>query len=849
MDNANAAKTQQPQAKEKKKLEKKIRSAILIDADYIIKNDKTYVRLQMKAKSVFYLYDEYLPYIYLDAQKSEIETILKVEIDFRGEKIRPVKIEQVERELEGKRQKMLKVFFKHPFHVPPMRDALRKYRRWEYDILFGRRYMIDKRIGPLMRITYERKGTRILKIISSREATPQFRMLAFDIETYNPQGAPRPPKDPSIMISYATSEKIEDAYVLTYKDIPGQEYSRNCKTEKGMIEELSTQIKKFDPEIITGYNSTNFDLPYLAERAKQTKAKIEFGRDGSSFDIRKRGVREVGKIEGRIYIDLFPLLRFLSFIGAVKLSRFTLESAYQNIVGKESKWKEDMDRLEIYKMWDDEALLTKLAIYSRIDSQATWELAKKVLPLELEMSRVTKVPPTDVVGATSSQLVESLLLYEASERRAVVPNKPDDMTAQARMQNPIEGAFVKTPNPGIYENIMVFDFRGLYPSIIISHNIDPFTINPVGVEDKDCFTSPTGAKFAKHPKGLIPEVLEKVINTRGKLKDELKKLKQDTDEYRAVWARQQSLKILANSYYGYLAFARSRYYSREAAESVTAWGRHFITKTIEGAQEAGFEVLYADTDSVFLLMKDNKKEDALRWMEKLNSTLPGTMELELEGFFPRGVFVSKKITDSKTTATGAKKKYALIDDKGRIKFRGFELVRRDWSVVARETQRAVLEAILKDGSKDKAVKIVKEVVDEIRSGKMPLEKFVIQTQLTKDLAKYEIKSPELAAAIKANRRGRGEKFAQGSIVRYVITRSATSEGDMETKTSGATKSKSAKNSVSDKAEIVEYAKDYDADYYINHQIIPTVLKILKELGVKEEDLKMEGKQQGLDAFF
>jgi DNA polymerase I len=170
-------------------------------------------------------------------------------------------------------------------------------------------------------------------------------------------------------------------------------------------------------------------------------------------------------------------------------------------------------------------------------------------------------------------------------------------------------------------------------------------------------------------------------------------------------------------------------------------------------------------------------------------------------------------------------------------------------VIARETQRAVLEAILKDGSKDKAVKIVKQVVDEIRSGKMPLEKFIIQTQLTKDLSKYEIKSPELAAAIKANRRGRGEKFAQGSIVRYVITRSSSSEGDMETKTGGTTKSQSAKNSVSDKAEVVENAKDYDADYYINHQIIPTVLKILKELGVKEEDLKLEGKQQGLDAFF
>lgn len=835
----------------KKELPKKIRSAILIDADYVIEGGKTLVRLQMKAKSVFYLYDEYLPYFYLDAPKSEIEHILKVHADFRGEKIFPIKAEQVERELEGKKQKVLKVYFKYPFHVPPMREGLKKYRRWEYDILFGRRYMIDKKIGPLMKIKYERQGKKIIKIIKCSDAMPQFRMLSFDIETYNPQGAPRPQKDPAIMISYALSEKLQDAHVLTYKQIEGEKYCKNCQSEKGMLEAFNEEIKKFGPEIITGYNSTNFDLPYLEERAKQAKTSLHFGRDGSSFEINKRGIREVGKIQGRIYIDLFPLLRFLSFIGAVKLTRFTLESAYQNVVGKQSKWKEDMDRLEIYKMWDDEKQLPKLAQYSRLDAQATWELAKKVLPLELEMAKVTKVPPSDVVGATSSQLVESLLLYEASERGAIVPNKPDDATAQARMKNPIEGAFVKTPNPGIYENIMVFDFRGLYPSIIISHNIDPYTLNPEGVAHEDCYVSPTGARFAKHPKGLIPDVLEKVITTRGKLKDELKKLNPDSEEYRSVWARQQSLKILANSYYGYLAFARSRYYSREAAESVTAWGRHFITKTGEDAKKAGFELLYQDTDSAFLLLGKKTKEESIKWMKEVNKTLPGNMELELEGFFPRGVFVSKKV-ESKNGGTGAKKKYALMDEKGKIKIRGFELVRRDWSIIAKETQRRVLEAILKDGSKEKAVQIVKDVVKEIRDGKMPIEKMVMETQLVKKMEDYEAKSPELAAALKYNASEKGEKLGQGSIVRFVITRSSGTPADLFKdckKLKAAKKLSGSKATVSEKAEVVQRAKDYDADYYIGHQVIPSVLRILKELGVGEDDLKLEGKQKGLESFF
>jgi len=402
---------------------------------------------------------------------------------------------------------------------------------------------------------------------------------------------------------------------------------------------------------------------------------------------------------------------------------------------------------------------------------------------------------------------------------------------------------------------VVFDFRGLYPSIITAHNIDPFMLNCDCCGAEDSFISPTGARFCKKRQGLIPEVLAKVVKARGELKNELKKLDPATDEYRAMFARQQSLKILANSYYGYLAFSRSRYYSREAAESVTAWGRQFIMQTGESAEKAGFRLLYQDTDSCFLLMDNKKKDDVLKWMKEVNGSLPNGMELELEAFYPRGVFVSKKTTgaasDGKTT--GAKKKYALIDDKGRIKIRGFELVRRDWSVVARETQKKVLEAILKDGSKERAVQIVREVVAEVRSGKMALEKMVIGTQLVKGIDKYEVKSPELAAALKYNSKTKNEKMAQGSMVRFVITRSPHMDEKLYAPCKNLkvlkAKSSSKTGSVSDKAEVLEYAKDYDADYYIDHQIIPTVLKILKELGVEEEDLKRGGKQSGLEAFF
>jgi DNA polymerase I len=306
------------------------------------------------------------------------------------------------------------------------------------------------------------------------------------------------------------------------------------------------------------------------------------------------------------------------------------------------------------------------------------------------------------------------------------------------------------------------------------------------------------------------------------IKRELKAAKKDTEEYKKLSARSHALKILANSFYGYLGYARSRWYSRKCAESVTAWGRMHIMEAEEKAKAAGFKVLYMDTDSLFLLLDGKTREDALNFLAGINKELPEKMELELEGFYSRGVFVSKKAEEK-----GAKKKYALLGDDGRVKIRGFELVRRDWSGVAKDTQRRVLEAILREGSKDKAVAIVREVVEQLRSGKVPLDNLAIYTQLKKEPDKYDIVSPELSAALKA--RKKGKTMERGSIVGYVITKKG--------------------KSISEKAELLEFAPDYDPDYYINHQVLPAVMKILKELGADEYELTHGGRQKGMGDFF
>jgi len=364
----------------------------------------------------------------------------------------------------------------------------------------------------------------------------------------------------------------------------------------------------------------------------------------------------------------------------------------------------------------------------------------------------------------------------------------------------------------------VFDYKSMYPSIIISHNIDPYSLNCDCCSKEEAHVSPQGHKFCAKVKGLIPTTLEEIVDARRALQAQMKGLPKDSVDYKQLYSRQWALKILANSYYGMLSYARARWYSRECGESVTAWARHYIKQTMEEAEKAGFKVLYGDTDSALIQFKPGEEKKVEEFRKRVNASLPEKMELELEDFYPRGIFVSKKQGE-----VGAKKKYALINREGKIKIRGFELVRRDWSRVARKLQRSVLEVLLKEGDIKKAKELVLKTIEELKAGKTPLEDCVMYAQVRKKIKAYEVTSPEVSALQKA--RQAGLPYEEYSTIGYVITRSG--------------------KSISEKALPAELAKDYDADYYVNNQVLPAVLKILGALGVSAEDLKTRGVQKGI----
>lgn len=789
------------------------KKAVLLSIDYTIKNGQTYARLEVKGKRASSLYYKYDPYFYVDAPssaKAEIEKAIAKAKD--GEIVSPKRVERVSRELMGEKKELFKVYCKAPRDVPILEEKL-DFACYEYSIPFGKRVLMDFGLVPLSVIHYERKGRYIQEFTKvGGHGGARLSKLAFDIETYNPAGAPMEGKDPVIMISYATGGK---SGVVTYKEVPGKKFVEVVEGEKQLVERFCSILEENDVDVLMAYNSTNFDLPYLKERAKRNKIELAVGRDGSSYRVTKKGLIQPLKVRGRIHVDLYPSVRFFGFTGLIKTGDYTLKNVYTAVTGKKKKM---VERLDIWKMWDENDL-GELSEYSLMDATSTYELGEHILPIQMELSEIARLPLFDVAYATSGQLVESLLMSEAVRKGMVIPPKPSGSAVSARSKNPIQGAYVKLPAPGIYENIAVFDFRGLYPSIICSYNIDPDRINREG----ESWESPTGARFLKKPVGLIPDVLESLIDRRMEIKKKMKGLEKGSVAYQKAYANSYALKILANSFYGYLGYARSRWYDRKCAESVTAWGRKHIMELEKRAEDAGFRVLYMDTDSIFLLLGDKGKKEALEFLKSVNDELPGKMELELEDFYTRGVFVSKK----GGVETGAKKKYAMLSEDGSVKIRGFELVRRDWSPIARNTQRAVLEAILKDGSKEKAMGIVKDVIQRLKKEEATLEEVAIYTQIKKDPKNYDIKSPELSAVEKGI--ARGKKIGRGSIISYVITKKG--------------------KSISDKAELLEFAENYDPSYYIDNQVLPSVMKILKELGYDEYELKHGGKQKGMNDFF
>lgn len=638
------------------------RNIVLLDIDYITHDEKPVMRLFGKVKGeksndLIALDDSFVPYLYI-LPVTDIDKCMKdLEELEKEDELEFTKLEKVLKKDFQVPTEFIKISFNHPQDVPKYRDkiwdldSVKQLR--EHDIPFYRRYLIDNGLVPMAELELEGElidsfetidsdddSLEILKLNESPKTAntdfQQFRMMSFDLEVRNPHGMPNPNEDEIIMIGIDSNvgvRKVISTKGDEFEQDPEMYFIEKVDSEKEMIESFIKTVKENNIDIIIGYNSDVFDFPYLKDRAKIWGIDLDLGVDGSSIKFIRRGYNNAATFKGLLHVDLYLVMRRY-----MSLDRYTLERVYFEFFGEE---KIDVPGDRIYEFWDNGGKeLKNLFKYSLDDVVSTLKIAQETLPLNLELTRIVGQPFVDVTRMATGQQAEWYLVRKAYEVDEVVPNKPNMTMKNIKERGSNSGGYVKEPEIGLHENLVQFDFKSLYPTLIISKNISPDVLvndnssynakfedfedyetcydeidsikedeMSSAIDDEEYYISPEHFfKFKKEPQGFIPSALEDILNERFAVKNRMKAT-DDPILRKGLDVQQQALKRLANTMYGVYGFLRFRWYSFECAQSITAWGRQHIKKAMKEAEDYGFKAIYADTDGFYAkYVPEMKKE-------------------------------------------------------------------------------------------------------------------------------------------------------------------------------------------------------------------------------------------------
>lgn len=742
-------------------------------------------------------YNGFLPYFYaIPEPGASLEALTRAIMALSRQLSPIVSVEPVSRTYYGKPVVALKITTMAPKSVREYREQVAELpgvkEVLEADIRFSMRFLIDFNLYPMRWYSAKVKGSkprmRGLEVyeVDAIEEDPSkinadplegLKIMAFDIEVYNAGRTPNARSDPVIMIGYATSDNKEVKILEA------------GSSDASIIEAFVKTIREEDPDIIVGYNQNRFDWPYLLERAKLHGIDLSVGRlEG----LPQEGPYGHVSVPGRLNVDL---LDYAASIGEVKVKTLDEVADYLGVMKKEERT--NIEWWQIGEHWRDPAKRETLRRYLRDDVISTLGLAYKFLPFGAQLSQVSGLPLDQVMSASTGHRLEWRLMREAFKRGELVPNREE------RDEESYEGAVVLAPRQGIHENVAVIDFASMYPSIMIKYNVGPDTL--LRGEEAEAYEAPdVGHRFRKEPPGFMKSVLERFLKWRKEIRKVMGSLSKDSPEYRLLDERQKAIKILANASYGYLGWVSARWYCRECAEAVTAWGRSLIRTSIERARHLGLEVIYGDTDSLFVKNDPDKISKLLDFVER---------ELGFEAKVDK-VYL-------KVLFTEAKKRYVGLTQDMKIDVVGFEAVRGDWSELAKEAQASVAEIVLKKGSVQEAVSYVKDLTRRLKEGKIEMEKLVIWKTITRRIDEYKAEQPHVSAAKIMMKQG--IKVEPGSKVGYVVVKG---HGPLYTRA---------------RPYFMARMEDIDVDYYVEKQIVPAVLRILAPFGVTERTLTGAGR--------
>lgn len=639
------------------------------------------------------------------------------------------------------------------------------------------------------------------------EYQPRLRVLSVDIETtmradtihsigcYQENYIPH--DDGATIDSLAPTGHVERV-VLMRGSGKNTELIRYFPDERTLLKAWVELVQRVDPDVFIGWNVVGFDFKVLAQRAEALDVTLMIGRDQQPLQVIQSGQGKwYARIEGRNVLDGIDTLKNATF----HFESYSLESVAQSLFKRGKLITHPNDRgEEIQRLYREDK--TALALYNLEDCKLVWDIFVETRLIEylIERTRLTGLS-LDKVGGSAAAFDFQYL--PRLHRHGYVG--PEYATGASGLEAP--GGFVMESLPGLYRNVLVLDFKSLYPSIIRTFKVDPCGLAEGLKADNTASDLVPGfnqAVFSQSP-SILPTIIEELWAAR------------DLAKRRNNKPLSQAIKIIMNAFYGVLGSNVCRFFDQRLAGSITLRGHQILQQTRDEIERVfGYQVIYGDTDSVFVLLDDSCLEteagekgrqlaDHLNtwWSEQIQTRfgIPSHLELEYETHYSR--FLMPRMRHSEK---GSKKRYAGLlrssDGQTEMVFKGLENVRSDWTPLARELQRSLYEAIFHDQPYQA---YIKELTHQLRAGELD-NQLVYRRRLRQPLVDYvRMKPPHVQAALKAeaeqSKHDRPALYQPGMHVSYIMTVNG--------------------------AEPIEYRHSaIDYEHYIEKQIMPVVDGIL-----------------------
>ena len=632
---------------------------------------------------------------------------------------------------------------------------------YEADIRPTERFLCERFITASVDINadYSKEGLQNVRL-QPGEYTPSFEVMSLDIESdYE--------TDLLFSIAFVTASTNR---VLMIGDGVDSDLIEYVADEASLLSRWIEWVERIDPDILIGWNVINFDLRLLQKKSQALGVPLSIGR-GASQPVWRQSQADRNHhfvlIPGRVVLDGIDTLRSATY----NFASFALESVARELLGRgkliHDKTHSDpfYKAKEIRRQFEQEK--ETLAAYNLEDCQLVWDIFEKteLVRFSIERARLTGLEIDRTGGSVAA--FDNLYLPRLHRKGYIAPNIGD---YQGELSAP--GGYVMDSTPGLQDSVLVLDYKSLYPSIIRTFRVDPLArVAAQRADPQDVIPGYDGASFHKRD-----HILPKIIENLWAARDEAKR-----DGNAAL---SQAIKIIMNSFYGVLGTSGCRLHDSRLTSSITKRGHDIIIQTVKLIEAEGYEVIYGDTDSVFVSLngsRDNRTAADIGnhlvatinryWRDYLQQeyAIESCLEMEFETHFRQFFMPTMRGSEQ-----GSKKRYAgLIDDeqgKRNIVYKGLETVRTDWTELAREFQQTLYQLIF-DG--EEYADYIRQTVADLYDGRFD-HQLVYRKRLHKKLAEYQKNIPPHAqAAIKAEaefkQNQQPSRYRNRSWIEYVIT--------------------------------------------------------------------------------